>query len=60
MQSYFVGKMSGAILVDDYGIPLSSGNPRSYSQALAKSYMDRMYIQFCVKVKRYGDINIVD
>ena len=60
MQSYFVGKMSGAILVDDYGIPLSSGNPRSFSQALAKSYMDRMYIQFCVKVKRYGDINIVD
>lgn len=58
MQSYFVGKMSGAILVDSYGIPLSSGNPRSYEQALAKSYMDRIYVQFCVKVKKYGNIAI--
>ena len=56
MQSYFVGKMGGAILVDDYGIPLSSGNPRSFGQALAKSYMDRMYIQFAVKVKKYDSV----
>lgn len=58
MQSYFVGKMSGAILVDAYGIPLSSGNPRAYEQAVAKSYMDRRYVQFCVKVKKYGNISI--
>lgn len=59
MQSYFVGKMSGAILLDEYGIPLSSGDPRAFEQALAKSYMDRRFVEFCVKVKRYGNI-IVD
>ena len=58
MQRYFVGKMSGAILVDSYGIPLASGNPRAYQQAVAKSYMDRRYVQFCVKVKRYGNITV--
>ena len=38
---------------DEYGIPYSSGNPRSYSQTLLQSVLDRIYVQFAVIAKRY-------
>jgi len=54
MGDYFVGKTGGAIEQDEYGVPLSSGNMRAYDVSLAKSTMDKRYIQFCLKVRRYG------
>ena len=53
MADYFVGKSGGAIVTDEYGIPYSSGNPRSYSQTLLQSVLDRIYVQFAVIAKRY-------
>lgn len=60
MADYYVGKNGGAIVDDDYGIPLSSGNVRSYAQSLNKSTIDRRYVQFCIKVKRYGTGQITE
>ena len=52
---YFVAKFAGAIVKDEYGIPLSSGNYMSFQQTgLLKSTMDRAYIQLCVKVNKDG------
>lgn len=54
MGEYFVGKAGGAIVTDEYGVPESSGNIRTYNASLAKSVMDRRYVQFAIIVKRYG------
>lgn len=52
--SYFVAKSGGAILKDTYGVPKSSGNLRAYpTTGLNLSTMDRKYVQFAVKIKRY-------
>lgn len=59
MAEYFVGKSGGAIIDDAYGVPYSSGNVRSYAQTLAKSTMDRRYVQFCIKVRSYGTGEVI-
>ena len=52
---YFVAKEAGAIRKDEYGVPLSSGNYTSWhTSPLLKSVLDRRYIQFALKVNRYG------
>ena len=53
---YFVAKRAGAIGYDEFGVPLSSGNYMSYqTPGLLKSTLDRAFVQFAVKVKRYGE-----
>jgi|GEM_PF-2346331 len=59
MGDYFVGKTGGAIAQDEYGVPQSSGNVRAYAVNLAKSVMDKRYVQFCLKVRRYGTGKLV-
>lgn len=55
---YFVAKEAGAISVDSYGVPLSSGNYSSWhTSPLLKSVLDRRYIQFALFVNRYGADN---
>ena len=52
---YFVSKRGGAIQVDEYGIPYSSGNYMSYQgAALLKTILSQRYIQLAYRVKRYG------
>lgn len=54
---YFVAKMAGAIQKDANGVPLSSGNYNAYQQSgLLKSTMDRQFVQFAIKVKRYAGV----
>lgn len=53
--AYFVAKEAGAIRTDEFGVPLSSGCYTSWhTNNMLKSVLDRRYIQFCIKVNRYG------
>ena len=59
MGEYFVSKFGGSIETDTYGVPYSSGNYMSYQgKTLLKSVLDRRYIQFALKVQRYGNSSI--
>ena len=50
---YFVSKENGSIKYDEYGIPYSSANYRTYSKgSLYKSVLDRKYIQFKIEVTK--------
>lgn len=61
---YFVAKQSGAILLDSDGIPVSSGNYRSfqktadggYSDRLRKTIINQEYVQFAIFVNRYDNL----
>ena len=61
---YFVCRQSGAIKVDDNGVPVSSGNPLAwqttanggYSDQLKKSIVNKAYVQFALFVKVYDHI----
>ena len=51
---YYVGKKDGVIDSDEYGVPYSSGNNRSFTKStINKSVLDRRYVQFKIMVKRY-------
>ena len=51
---YYVGKQNGVIANDEYGVPYSSGNNRSFRlNTINKSVLDRRYVQFKIMVKRY-------
>lgn len=55
MGEYFVSKSAGAIEVDDYGVPYGSGNYMSYQgKTISKATLDKRYVQFCIKARRYG------
>ena len=53
---YFVSKSGGAIEADEFGVPYSSGNYKSFAggHVLLKSVLDRRFVQFAIKVTRYG------
>lgn len=59
---YFVGKLNGAIMHDDYNVPISSGNYLSwistanggYANAIRESIIDMSFVQFALFVKYYN------
>lgn len=59
---YFVGKLNGAIMHDDYNVPISSGNYLSwiatanggYANAIRESIIDMPFVQFALFVKYYN------
>ena len=61
---YFVMKQSGAIRLDSDGIPVSSGNYRSYlttanggySDQLRKTIINQKYVQFAIFMNRYDHL----
>ena len=61
---YFVMKQSGAIRLDNNGIPVSSGNYLAYqttanggfSDQLRKSIISQAYVQFAIFVNKYDHI----
>lgn len=62
---YFVMKQSGAIRLDENGIPVSSGNYLAYqttanggySDQLRKSIISQRYVQFAIFVNQYDHID---
>ena len=62
---YFVMKQSGAIRLDENGIPVSSGNYLAYqttanggySDQLHKSIISQRYVQFAIFVNQYDHID---
>lgn len=61
---YFVMKQSGAIRLDSDGVPVSSGNYRSYlttanggySDQLRKTIINQKYVQFAIFMNRYDHL----
>lgn len=61
---YFVMKQTGAIRVDDDGVPVSSGNYLSFqttanggfSDQLRKTIINQRFVQFAIFVKKYDHI----
>ena len=62
---YFVMKQSGAIRLDENGVPVSSGNYLAYqttanggySDQLRKSIISQRYVQFAIFVNQYDHID---
>lgn len=51
---YYVCKTNGVIMHDDYGVPYSSGNNRTWQLGTQnKSVLDRRYVQFKLMVNKY-------